>query len=669
MKYLLNDLLSNGERVVVTGLKKSGKSYTIKDFYPYYNTFRDGSWWNTMSIVSKNFYDNYKLFDRCNWVERYVWLRKGKESLDLCVENYTKNLPDTYLLINLNDKYANQCGINLDDQERERLVSRYLEIGREIWISGKVKGVIVITPRGFGNVEFWEDESLFWELCYDESMEEEKMERNPQVENVRKSLIEAANNYYAGRPTGVDDATYDSWMDFVKSNNPSFNIFEHVTTIESCEGSIPHTIKIPVFEKHDFKELESMNEYPSDWVFTPKNDGCSIVAYYLDGKLQYILTRSDEQTGKVQTNKLRGKVPNEVNPEIRAILFEAVVPTNRSKANGLINSKYKQDEVDELITLRPFDCILWGRVLPYKDRMDMTGLDYCTLTIQDALSLRGQGDEPKLDGNIPVDGIVVYSNIDPTFGRIFKFYATNDKETVVDHLEFSTSSKTGLVNIVAHVNPVKIGPTNIRKIGNVGTWETVKSRKLGKGSKVSVFLAKMTIPAIRSENTEWTEEPKPTCDWCGSPLEEFNGKLICKNLDCGFWEDYFTTKYFNLLREKMGSEWVDEFTVNGKFGIEMLANAEIKTGFSFYKLLLYPKYLFYLLEPPRIQGSKYDQVLRRVQFDCDQKRPKDIFEEAQVVIDAVNSPDQKAHSMMVWEKLQHFLRKLSRVRKELTSSN
>ena len=85
------------------------------------------------------------------------------------------------------------------------------------------------------------------------------MERNPQVENVRKSLIEAANNYYAGRPTGVDDATYDSWMDFVKSNNPSFNIFEHVTTIESCEGSIPHTIKIPVFEKHDFKELESMN--------------------------------------------------------------------------------------------------------------------------------------------------------------------------------------------------------------------------------------------------------------------------------------------------------------------------------------------------------------------------------------------------------------------------
>ena len=668
MKSLLESLLSKGERVVVTGLKKSGKSYTIKDFYPDYNTFRDGSWWNTMSIVSKKFYDAYKLFDRCNWIERYVWLRKGKESLKLCVEKYVENLPDTYLIINLDDRYAEQCGYNLIRDARKTLVSRYLEIGKEIWATGKVKGVIVMTPNGFGNVEYWKDEESFWRFCKKDSMKD-KMERNPKFENVRENLIEAANKYYAGEPTGIDDKTYDSWMEYVKLGEPSFNIFEHVKTIESAEGSIPHTIRIPVFEKHDFKELESMKEYPSDWVFTPKNDGCSIVAYYLDGKLQYILTRSDEQTGKVQTNKLRGKVPNEVNPEIRAILFEAVVPTNRSKANGLINSKYKQDEVDELITLRPFDCVLWKRVLPYEERMNLTGLDYCTLTIQDALSLRGQGDEPKLDGNIPVDGIVVYSNVNPTFGRIFKFYATDDKETVVEKLEFSTSPKTGLVNIVAQVEPVKIGPTNIRRIGNVGTWKTVKERKLGKGSKVSVFLAKMTIPAIRSENSKWEEEPKPVCDWCGSPLEEFGGKLVCKNPDCGFWEDYFTTKYFNLLREKMGTEWVDEFTVNGKFGIDMLARAEVKSGFLFCKLLRYPKYLFYLLEPPRIQGSIYNQVLRRIVYECEQKNPKDLFEAAEIVINSVNSPDQHSYSEMVWGKLKYFLMKLKSIRNGYLSSN
>ena len=668
MKSLLEGLLSKGERVVVTGLKKSGKSYVIKDFYPDYNTFRDGSWWNTMSIVSKKFYDAYKLFDRCNWIERYVWLRNGKESLKLCAEMYAENLPDTYLIINLDDRYAEKCGYTLMREVRKTLVSRYLEIGREIWATGKVKGVIVITPNGFGNVEYWKDQESFWKFCKKDSMKD-KMERNPKFENVRENLIKAASKYYAGEPTGIDDRTYDSWMEYVKLCDPSFNIFEHVTTIESAEGSIPHTIRIPVFEKHDFEELESMTEYPSDWVFTPKNDGCSIVAYYLDGNLQYILTRSDEQTGKVQTNKLKGKVPNEVNPEIRAILFEAVVPTNRSKANGLINSKYKQDEVDELITLRPFDCVLWKRVLPYEERMRLTGLDYCTLTIQDALSLRGQGDEPKLDGNIPVDGIVVYSNVNPTFGRIFKFYATDDKETTVEKLEFSTSPKTGLINIVAQVEPVKIGPTNIRRIGNVGTWKTVKERKLGKGSKVSVFLAKMTIPAIRSENSKWEEEPKPVCDWCGSPLEEFSGKLICKNLDCGFWEDYFTTKYFNLLREKMGTEWVDEFTVNGKFGIDMLARAEIKSGLLFCKLLRYPRYLFYLLEPPRIQGSKYDQVLRRIVYECEQKNPRDLFEAAEIVINSVNSPDQHKYSEMVWEKLKHFLMKLKSIRNGYLSDN
>ena len=141
MKSLLESLLSKGERVVVTGLKKSGKSYTIKDFYPYYNTFRDGSWWNTMSIVSKKFYDTYKLFDRCNWIERYVWLRKGKESLKLCTEKYVENLPDTYLIINLDDRYAEQCGYSLIRDARKTLVSRYLEIGKEIWATGRLTTV------------------------------------------------------------------------------------------------------------------------------------------------------------------------------------------------------------------------------------------------------------------------------------------------------------------------------------------------------------------------------------------------------------------------------------------------------------------------------------------------------------------------------------------------
>ena len=71
MIEILDSLLSKGERVVVTGLSRSGKSTAISHFTPKYNTFRDGSWWNTQWITSKEFYKNYLLFDRCNWIHTY----------------------------------------------------------------------------------------------------------------------------------------------------------------------------------------------------------------------------------------------------------------------------------------------------------------------------------------------------------------------------------------------------------------------------------------------------------------------------------------------------------------------------------------------------------------------------------------------------------------------
>lgn len=489
--------------------------------------------------------------------------------------------------------------------------------------------------------------------------------RNPEEFD---ALIQAAQNYYNGRPTGMDDFRYDSLLADIKSQNPSFNIFDYVV-YETDSKRVPHSVKFPNFEKVDFGRLQ-LEGGESDITLTPKNDGCSIVAYFLDGKLQNILTRSNEVEGVVQTNKLWTKVPKTVNPDIRAILFEATTEGNRSLSNGLINSKYKQDEVDEKITLNPFDCILWNRLLGYKQRMDMTGLEYTTLTIQEALAIKDMGDEPYIvitrNGKqikVPVDGIVAYSNVDPLYGRIYKFYSTQYKISTVTKLTFEPSSETGINNIVVEFEPVKIGAITVKRCGNAGSWKTIKEKKLGVGSQVEVYLAKVTIPAIAS-NTPWTEEPKPKCPWCGHELSEFQGKLVCKNLDCSFWEDFFETRYFNILREFKGNEWVDEFTVNGKFDINMMAKAELKSGLTLSKFITQSKYMYYLLKPPRVNGKTYDTIKRGIQQAFEDEPPKDTFELADIVLNQLQNANQREYSEMIWDKLMHFLRKEAKIRKE-----
>lgn len=472
-------------------------------------------------------------------------------------------------------------------------------------------------------------------------------------------LINAASNYYTGLPTGMSDFEYDGIMQRVQTENPGFSIFDYIVYGEDSSKGV-HPLRIPTFEKVNFNELtrtavETMS-------ITPKYDGCSIVAYYSNGELKNILTRSNEITGVVQTNKLRHKVPEKVNNSIIAILFEALVPTNRAKANGLINSKYKQDEVDELLTLRPFDCILNGRVLGYKARMDLTGLDYTTLTIQEAMSLNAQGDEPTLNG-FPVDGVVVYSNVNPTFGKIFKFYSTSNKTTTVKQLTFNPSKDTGIINIGVELEPVKIGAITIRNVGNIGSWQTVLNKRIGEGSEVSVTLTKVTIPMITS-NTPCTVEPIPTCPWCGNELKEFQGKLICVNEDCTFWEDYFATRYFNIMREHMGTEWVDEFTVNGSFGATMLASAEIQTHYLFSRFLSKPEYILYLVKPPRLSGEKYESIKTRLQQHFGESCTS-VNEMVDLIKDSVPSHNQREYVLMIWKKLLYFIYKLKAIRSTL----
>lgn len=478
-----------------------------------------------------------------------------------------------------------------------------------------------------------------------------------------KLLVDISNNYYNGRPTGYTDYEYDELRSKVMEENPGFRLFDHVV-YETDSVKARHPITIPVFEKMNFKDLEQMGSIPDDWVLTPKYDGCSIVSYYdRSGNLQNILTRSDESSGVVQTSKLKGKVPNKVEPGIRAILFEALVTEGgRSKANGLINSKYKQDEVDQMITLRPFDVVMYDRVIGYEARMKLTGLDYTVLTMNDCISLGLQGDEPYL-GKFPVDGVVVYSNIYPSFGRIYKFYASSMKSTVITNVIYQTSGLTGLAHAVYEFEPVKIGKITARKCGNPGNFNTIVRKKLGIGSRVKLELAKLTIPYIR-ENTEWTEPLDPKCEHCGSPFEEFQGELICTNLGCKFWSNFLEDRYFSVIRDAKGKEWVDEFTVNGEYNLEMMARCETETNLYFENMCKFPELLLYFVKPPKLQGKSYEAIKQKIMAVYNENIHTTLEDSINVVLDCTANTNSKAYISEVWKRIVRVISDLREIHKK-----
>lgn len=103
----------------------------------------------------------------------------------------------------------------------------------------------------------------------------------------------------------------------------------------------------------------------SSWKICPKMDGCSIVAYYKNHKLNYIASRSNDVTGKLKTEYLSRFFPEKLDGvKDAALMCESVIDlgygldwNSRQNANGLINSKYKICEVSKLLNFICYDAI------------------------------------------------------------------------------------------------------------------------------------------------------------------------------------------------------------------------------------------------------------------------------------------------------------------------
>lgn len=160
MYYEVKRLLDQGERVVVTGLKGTGKSSLVARLSPEYDTFR--SVWYVSQIVEGSL-DRYKLFDRCNYIDRYAFQYTSPDVLEACIANFKEDFQGTYLLLTFHDKWSEKRdkeGRFKDPLKHRRVIERYLEIGVALYRQKVIKGLLVSYHNGWMSTEFATVEKL-----------------------------------------------------------------------------------------------------------------------------------------------------------------------------------------------------------------------------------------------------------------------------------------------------------------------------------------------------------------------------------------------------------------------------------------------------------------------------------------------------------------------------
>lgn len=401
-------------------------------------------------------------------------------------------------------------------------------------------------------------------------------------------LIEAGKNYWIdSKPTGMNDATFDD-LERRAAVEDGFFVRDYILEKYSKGAKRQNADYIGKIQKFKVEGSTMLNAIiktadelgiPYDELYVdPKYDGSSI-AIYIDpanGRPLSQVTVGNTNLGNLgvdQTWKLNRLLPKQFPLGIKAIQCEALIDIDRlndvdpekarQKANGLINSKYLDGEVSNLLTLRAFRYFVdedsyYGQQLKnktYKEVLEsfqiaaskadghITFAPAQVWTVKDLINSGGkeiEQDRMKTrTGHFLADGVVLY-NKQGICQRALKFAGagsgTEAIKTTVRSIQWNDQSPKGKDSWSANVivDPVTVKGCVIKK-PSAGSVAKLIKNKITEGAEVRIILANSTIPMVGdvfkegNGNYQW-----PTCE-CGYTLSEkdtYGSLLKCGNPMC-----------------------------------------------------------------------------------------------------------------------------------------
>ena len=408
------------------------------------------------------------------------------------------------------------------------------------------------------------------------------MEYSEQILVKWDGLIQAAKAYWIDSiPTGISDSEYDRLEKLALADGFSVRDYVLSTYLKGTKTKNKFIEKITKFKVSGISMLEAIinteKQLGTKLYCDLKYDGCSI-AIYIDpntGIPKRVVTVGNLNLGDYgvdQTWKLLSFLPR-FPLGIVAVQAEAVIDLDRfstteqnrarQKANGLINSKYSDQEVNSLLTLRAFryytDDSTYGQALKGMDYREVlysfpivkSKLDghilFCPSQVWTTEELYNntipgfcETDKTRTNtGNFLNDGWVLYDSHGVCRMALKYSGAGNSSElakTTVRGIQWNNQVPKGKDSWSANVivDPVKVRGCTITK-PSAGSISKLLTKNITPGAEVSIILANSTIPmvgeVIHGGNGDFMW---PTCS-CGHVFTKddiFGSLLKCTNPDC-----------------------------------------------------------------------------------------------------------------------------------------
>lgn len=407
------------------------------------------------------------------------------------------------------------------------------------------------------------------------------MEITDQILQKWSVLIDAAKNYWVdSKPTGLSDSEFDT-LESKAAVEDGFFVRDYVfqTFLKGTKAKNKYIEKIKKF-KVNGKMIDAMKateiELGVKLYYDLKYDGSSI-AIYLDpktGRPKKLITVGNlnlDNDGVDQTWKLLSFLPKSFPKGIVAIQCEALIDTTRlsdidpekarQKANGLINSKYCDSEVSNLLTLRAYryytDDSQEGQMIRATDYRDVLGMFQTVRAKTDGhilfapaqiWTLKDLEKNPEFcetdkvvtdTGTFLADGWVCY-NQQGICQRALKFAGagsgTEAIKTKVLSIQWNDQSSKGKDSWSANVivEPVTLKGCVIKK-PSAGSVSKLIKNNITPGATVGIVLANSTIPMVGEVfSTGNGDYQWPTCE-CGYKLgssDVYGSLLKCGNPMC-----------------------------------------------------------------------------------------------------------------------------------------
>lgn len=370
-----------------------------------------------------------------------------------------------------------------------------------------------------------------------------------QLIDLKNEVIRAFKAHELGQELLMSDKLYDSKLAIIKQNDPEFNIFDYQEFNPDEEGRFPHRPGLVDLEKTHIHNIEDYWKPAENGEHNlPKWDGSSIAIYYTNGRLSHILSMSDKEYGIDKTERFKSFVPHKVSDNISIIRCECLIDVRdidnaRGKANGLVNSKYLEDEIEQLACLVAFSGIdLNGNKIPYEELREAlmykfilrdNGRPYfiCSKLVEE-LQLLERGvagfQDSHYDYQFAIDGVVNYEQ-----NTALKYdYISSAISEVID-VHWTETEREGFFPVL-EIDPVELEGKTITNPSTNGLNNYINQR-LGLGAKVEVAFSGTTIPKVVGILEE-AEPTLPKCPYCGRQLrvpdDQYGSVLKCSNPHC-----------------------------------------------------------------------------------------------------------------------------------------